>query len=89
MILVMMQSTAAELDRTTEQTADDFFFYGEKTEEEVSEFERKFIVDRKQAHELKVKAEKLNELMQRSDATQCLNQQQSPRQGGSYGFNNY
>ncbi|CAF0840734.1 unnamed protein product [Didymodactylos carnosus] len=82
MIWVIMQSTASELDRTTDQTADDFF-YGEKTEEEVSEFERKFIESRKKAHELKVKAEKLNELMQVSQATQCL----QPR--GGYGFNEY
>ncbi|CAF3559340.1 unnamed protein product, partial [Rotaria sp. Silwood2] len=57
------------------QTAEDFFI-GEKTEEEVTEFERRFIEDRKRAHELKIKADKFHELMQASQATSFLNSNQ-------------
>ncbi len=58
------------------------FFYGEKTEEEVTDFERRFIEERKRAHELKIKAEKLNELMQMSQATSYLNSNQHNRTSG-------
>ncbi|CAF2341359.1 unnamed protein product [Rotaria sp. Silwood2] len=75
MIWVLLQTAASELERSTEQTAEDFFI-GEKTEEEVTEFERRFIEDRKRAHELKIKADKFHELMQASQATSFLNSNQ-------------
>ncbi len=55
-----------------QQRADDFF-YGTKSEEEVTEFERNFIEDRKRAYELKIKADKFNELIQMSQSTSYLN----------------
>jgi hypothetical protein len=39
----------------------------------VTDFERRFIEERKRAHELKIKAEKFQELMQMSQATSYLN----------------
>ncbi|CAF4039044.1 unnamed protein product, partial [Rotaria sordida] len=63
------------------QTAEDFF-YGEKTEEEVTDFERRFIEDRKRAHELKITAEKFHELMQMSQATSYLSSNQYMRTSG-------
>ncbi|CAF1082466.1 unnamed protein product [Adineta steineri] len=81
MIYILLQTAAADLERATEQTAEDFF-YGEKSEEEVTEFERRFIEDRKRAHELKIKAEKFNELMQVSQSTSGLNFNQHIRSSG-------
>ena len=49
------------------------FFYGTRSEEEVTEFERRFIDNRKRSHELKIKAEKFNELYKMSSATSYLN----------------
>lgn len=49
------------------------FFYGTKSEDEVTEFERRFIENRKRGHELKIKAEKFHELYQMSSATSYLN----------------
>lgn len=40
------------------------FFNVQRTEEEVNEFERRFIEERKRAHELKIKADKFRELTQ-------------------------
>ena len=57
------------------QTAEDFFD-GEKIEDEVIEFERRFIEDRKQAYELKIKAEKFHELLQMFQTTNYLNSNQ-------------
>jgi hypothetical protein len=48
----------------------------------VTDFERRFIEDRKRAHELKIKAEKFHELMQVSQATNYLNSNQHIRSGG-------
>ncbi|CAF0875981.1 unnamed protein product [Adineta steineri] len=78
MTWVLLQTAASELERTTEETAEDFF-YGEKTEEQVQEFERRFIEDRKRAHELKIKAEKFHDLLQMSGGSSFMssNQQQS------------
>lgn len=56
-----------------QQTAEDFF-YGTKSEEEMTDFERRFIESRRRAHELKIKAEKFHELMQASQATAYLHQ---------------
>jgi hypothetical protein len=56
-----------------QQMAEDFF-YGTKSEEEVMDFERRFIDNRRRAHELKIKAEKFHELMQASQATAYLHQ---------------
>jgi len=53
------------------QKAEDFF-YGEKNEEQVTEFEREFIEDRKHVHELKIKAEKFNELLHLAHSTSYL-----------------
>ncbi|CAF0928154.1 unnamed protein product [Rotaria sp. Silwood1] len=75
MIWVLLQTAASELERSTESTAENFFDV-EKSEEEVTEFERRFIEDRKRAHELKIKAEKFHELMQVSQSTACLNSNQ-------------
>ncbi len=58
------------------------FFYGEKSEEDVTDFERRFIEKRKYAHELKVKAEKFHELMQMSQATSYLNSNPHNHRGG-------
>ncbi|CAF1270489.1 unnamed protein product [Adineta steineri] len=80
-IYILLQTAAADLERATEQTAEDFF-YGEKSEEEVTEFERRFIEDRKRAHELKIKAEKFSELMQVSQSTSGLNFNQHIRSSG-------
>lgn len=55
-----------------QQQAEDFF-YGEKSEDEVTDFERRFIENRRRVHELKIKAEKFHELMQASQATAYLN----------------
>ena len=54
-----------------QQTAEDFF-YGGKSEDEVTDFERRFIESRRRAHEMKIKAEKFHELMQASQATAYL-----------------
>ncbi|CAF0922468.1 unnamed protein product [Rotaria sordida] len=81
MIYVLLQTAASDLERATEQTAEDFF-YGEKTEEEVTDFERRFIEDRKRAHELKITAEKFHELMQMSQATSYLSSNQYMRTSG-------
>jgi hypothetical protein len=59
------------------------FFYGEKSEDEVTDFERRFIEKRKHAHELKIKAEKFHELMQMSQATSYLNSHPSNRKSGN------
>lgn len=48
----------------------------------MTEFERRFIEDRKRAHELKVKAEKFHELLQMSQSTSYLNSSQYMRGGG-------
>ncbi|CAF2405256.1 unnamed protein product [Rotaria sp. Silwood2] len=80
-IYVLLQTAASDLERETEQTAEDFF-YGEKTEEEVTDFERRFIEDRKRAHELKIRAEKFNELMKMSQSTSYLYSNQNMRTGG-------
>ncbi|CAF0974912.1 unnamed protein product [Rotaria sp. Silwood1] len=81
MIYALLQTAASELERKTEETAEDFF-YGEKTEEEVTDFERRFIEDRKRAHELKITAEKFHELMQMSQSTSYLYSNQHMRTGG-------
>ncbi|CAF1135966.1 unnamed protein product [Adineta ricciae] len=65
MTWVLLQTAASELERTTEETAEDFF-YGAKSEDEVTDFERRFIENRKRAHELKIKAEKFRELLHTS-----------------------
>ena len=52
------------------------FFVEMKTEDEMNVFERRFIEDRKQAHELKIKAEKFHELLQMSKSTSYLNSNQ-------------
>ena len=54
----------------------DDFFYGSRSEEEVAEFVRRFIDDRKTVHELKIKAEKFNELLQSSRGTSYLSRGQ-------------
>ncbi|CAF0865150.1 unnamed protein product [Rotaria sordida] len=86
MIWVLLQTAASELERSTEKTAEDFFD-GEKTEEEVTEFERRFIEDRKRTHELKIKAEKFHELMQMSQATSYLSSNQYTHGGGYHSMN--
>ena len=55
------------------------FFDGIKTEEEVTDFERRFVEDRKKAHELKIKAEKFHELLQMSKSTSYLHSNQHYR----------
>ncbi|CAF3158288.1 unnamed protein product [Rotaria socialis] len=75
MIWVLLQTAASELERSTDETAETFFT-GEKTENEVTEFERRFIENRKRAHELKIKAEKFHELMQLSQSTSHLTSDQ-------------
>ncbi|UJR28273.1 hypothetical protein I4U23_009523 [Adineta vaga] len=72
MTWVLLQTAASELERATEETAEDFF-YGAKSEEEVTEFERRFIEDRKRAHELKIKAEKFRDLLHISPGSSFLN----------------
>ncbi|CAF2098068.1 unnamed protein product [Rotaria magnacalcarata] len=71
MIWVLLQTAASELERSTDEAAETFFT-GEKTENEVTEFERRFIENRKRAHELKIKAEKFHELIQLSQSTSHL-----------------
>ncbi|UJR21212.1 hypothetical protein I4U23_024309 [Adineta vaga] len=78
MIYVLLQTAGSDLERKTEDTAEDFF-YGGKTEDEVTEFERRFIEDRKRAHELKIKAEKFQELLHISQSTSSLNYNQPSR----------
>ena len=51
-----------------QETAEDFF-YGAKSEDEVTDFERRFIENRKRAHELKIKAEKFRELLHASSGS--------------------
>ncbi|CAF3027264.1 unnamed protein product [Rotaria socialis] len=81
MIYALLKTAASDLDQSTEETAE-YFFNVKRTEDEVTEFERRFIEDRKRAHELKVKADKFNELMQMSQATSYLNSNQHMRTGG-------
>lgn len=56
---------------SSKERADDFF-YGQRTEEEVTDFERRFIEDRKRVHELKIKADKFQEIMSIAGATSFL-----------------
>ncbi|CAF1542540.1 unnamed protein product [Adineta ricciae] len=78
---VLLQTAASDLERKTEQTAEDFF-YGGKTEDEVTDFERRFIEDRKRAHELKIKADKFQELLHVAQSTSSLNYNQPSRTSG-------
>ncbi|CAF1519291.1 unnamed protein product [Rotaria magnacalcarata] len=81
MIYALLKTAASDLDQSTEETAE-YFFNVKRTEDEVTEFERRFNEDRKRAHELKIKADKFNELIQRSQPTSYLNSNQHMRTGG-------
>lgn len=48
----------------------------------MTEFERRFIEERKRAHELKIKADKFNELLQVVQATNHLHPHRNLHTGG-------
>lgn len=63
-VLSALQAKAQRAEEDTDRAAEEFFSSGRAhTDDELSVFQRQFLEDRTQAHLVKIKADKLKELL--------------------------